>query len=249
MEALLAGDLQSGPITVTVVGVVTPDEAIAAVAKTFGALPARTGARPTAFHVAFPAGTKTPEVAIHRGRADQAFAFEAWPTTDFFADPQEQRVLGVLSEVMKNRLTDRLRVALGATYSPSAETDSSEVFQHYGFLDAVVETPVDKVPGFYTELDKIVADLKAAPVSADELNRAKAPRIEQRIKIQQTNGYWSAALQSLDRDPRFAVAIRELTTGIQKVTAQQVMTAARTYLRQDKAYRLVVRAQPAAQTH
>jgi zinc protease len=140
-------------------------------------------------------------------------------------------------------------VALGATYSPSAETDSSEVFQHYGFLDAVVETPVDKVPGFYTELDKIVADLKAAPVSADELNRAKAPRIEQRIKIQQTNGYWSAALQSLDRDPRFAVAIRELTTGIQKVTAQQVMTAARTYLRQDKAYRLVVRAQPAAQTH
>jgi len=249
LSALLAGDLQNGPITVSVVGVVIPDDAIAAVARTYGALPPRTGKRAPAFRVAFPPGVKTPVVAIHRGRADQAFAFEAWPTTDFFADPQEQRVLGVLSEVLKNRLTDRLRVALGATYSPSADTDSSEVFQHYGFLDALVETPVDKVPGFYTELDKIVADLKAAPVKADELNRAKAPRIEQRIKAQQTNAYWSAALLSLDRDPRFADAIRLLTTAIQKVTAQDVMAAARTYLRDDKAYRLVVRAQPAPAAH
>jgi zinc protease len=246
LGALLADDLQNGPITVSVVGVVTPDEAVASVARTFGALPARTGKRAPAFHVAFPAEAKTPVVVTHHGRADQAFAFEAWPTTDFFADPQEQRVLGVLSEVMKNRLTDRLRVALGATYSPSADSASSEVFQHYGFLDAVVETPVDKVPGFYAELDKIVADLKAAPVSADELERAKGPRIEQRIKAQQTNGYWSAALLSLDRDPRFAEAIRQLVTGLQKVTAPEVMAAARTYLKDDKAYRLVVRAAPAA---
>lgn len=249
MAALLANDLQTGPITVSVVGVVTPDEAIASVARTYGALPPRTGKRAPAFRTAFPSGVKTPVVAIHRGRADQSIAFEAWPTTDFFADPQGQRVLGVLSEVLKNRLTDRLRVALGATYSPSADTESSEVFQHYGYLQALVETPVDKAPGFYTELDKIVADLKAAPVSPDELNRAKSPRIEQRVKAQQTNAYWSGALLSLDRDPRFADAIRQLTTAIQKVTAQDVMAAARTYLRDDKAYKLVVRAAPAPPAH
>ncbi len=244
LAALIGEDLRSGPLTVSVVGDVTPERAIDAVSRTFAALPTRRAGRPAAFAVAFPAGRREPQAFTHTGRADQAAAFEAWPTDDFYADPQEARAVGVMSEILKNRLVERLRVAQGATYSPSAESEPSEVFHGFGFVDASLETPVDKLPGFFAEMDRIAAELRAAPPGADELDRAKTPRVEQRLKIQQTNDYWIAALGQLDRTPRAEATIRDLVSGVQRVTAADVLAVSRKYLQDDRAYRLIVRATP-----
>jgi zinc protease len=242
LESLVGPGLESGPIEVSIVGDVTPDRAIEAVARTYGALPTRRGERPAAFQVIFPQAKSEPTILVHTGRADQAAAFEAWATDDFFANPQEVRAVGVMTEVLKNRLVDRLRVAQGATYSPMAENDSSEVFRGFGFVDAYVETPVDKVPGFFTEMDKIAAELRTAPPTADEMTRAKTPRVEQRLKMQQSNDYWVAALGEIDHDPRAETTIGELVSGVQKVTAEDVLAVSKKYLRDDRTYRLVVRA-------
>jgi zinc protease len=168
----------------------------------------------------------------------------AWPTSDFYADVREQRVLGVLSEVLKNRLTDRLRVTLGATYSPGGDTDSSEVFKGYGYIDAYVETPVDKLDSFYAEVGNIVRELRDAPPSTDELARAKAPRVEQRIKLKQTNLYWLSALSRIAADQRELGAVRNVVADIQGVTSQDIQTAAQRYLVDGRAFRFVVRAKP-----
>jgi zinc protease len=245
--ALLSGALAEGTIEVNVVGDITPERAIEAVAKTYGTLASRragVAAGGVSTRVVFPQPATQPVVETHKGRADQAFALVAWPTSDFYADVREQRVLGVLSEVLKNRLTDRLRVTLGATYSPGGDTDSSEVFKGYGYIDAYVETPVDKLDSFYAEVGNIVRELRDAPPSTDELARAKAPRVEQRIKLKQTNLYWLSALSRIAADQRELGAVRNVVADIQGVTSQDIQTAAQRYLVDGRAFRFVVRAKP-----
>lgn len=249
LPALLDGALAKGPLEITLVGDTTPDAAIAAVARTFGALPgrpAREAAGARAKGVGFPAPAAQPIVRLHHGRADQAVILAAWPTTDYFADPQQQRMLGVTGEVLRSRLFDRLRVSEGATYSPSSDTESSLTFDRYGYLQAHIETPATKVDSVYAAIDAIVADMRAHPPTADELARAKAPRVEQRIKVQQTNGYWSSTLNAAFDDPRWLDAIRMLVPGTRKVSADDVAAVSKRYLVPERAFRMTVRAAPPA---
>jgi zinc protease len=242
--ALLGQALASGPLEVTVVGDVTADQAINAVARTYGALPARparSAPGPRALGVTIAPAAATPLVRTHAGRPDQAVAMEAWPTTDFYAAPQDQRTLKVLSDILQERVLEKIRIAQGNTYSPAADTQSSEVFHGVGYAEAHVEMPPAKIPTFYADLDAIVADLRAHPVTSDELERARRPTVEQRIKVQQTNAYWLTALDSVAGDNRQIDAIRKYVTGVQAVTAEDVQNAARKYLVADKAFRLVVR--------
>lgn len=235
--------MASGPVDVTIVGDITLDQAIRTVADTVGSLPERHGPTPPplgAKAIRFPAPTPTPVVLTHKGRSDQAVAYEAWPTTDFYADPQGARTMNVAAQVLQLRLLDRLRILEGATYSPAASAEASDVFPGYGIVAANVETPPDKVAGFYAATDAITADLRNTPVSADELERARKPRVEQLIKAQQTNEYWLGRLSAAAEDPRKLDVIRETLPGYARITPADVQAAARKYLRDERAFKLVV---------
>ncbi len=240
LAALLEADFAAGPLEVTVVGDVAADRALAAVAASFGALPERLPRAPSAAALRFPAPAEAP-VLTHAGRPDQAMAMAAWPTTDFFADPQLQRVLGVMANILQSRLTERLRAAEGVTYSPSVATDSSRTFAGYGYVRALVETPADRVESFYAELDRMAAALAAAAPSADEMERAKRPMLDQRIKWLRENSYWTAALSAAAGDARQFDGIRKLVSGTAAVTAGEVMEAARRFLVKGTEYRVAVR--------
>ena len=250
MGEWLTPALAQGPVDVTVVGDVTPDVAIAAVGATLGALPARAPvpkADPAALQVRFPSGGGAPLVETHAGRADQAIAFVGWPAADFFADPAEARALGVAADVFENRLIAQVRVAEGASYSPGAQADPSDVFPGYGYVAAEVETPPFKTDSFFANARKIAGDLRAAPVGADELERAKRPRVETRRKQMESNAWWLAVLPRVRVEPRQLNAIRTSLSGIEAVTPADVQRVAQRYMTDDKAWRLVVRSpHPAA---
>src|SRR6185312_13085517 len=181
LKATLGPALASGPIEVDIVGDITVDKAIQEVAETFGALPKRPDPTPPGtpeYATSFPHPSATPVVETHNGRSDQGIAFEAWPTDDYFANPDQARADSVLGRVLQLRMTQVLRLGEGVTYSPSAGATASTVFPHYGYISAEMEAPPAKLDGFFTDLDKIAADLRATPVSADELERAKKPAIE-----------------------------------------------------------------------
>ena len=105
--------LASGPIEVSVFGDVKPDEAIAAVAKTFGALPPRAAPATALSTVRFPAHDATPVVRTHLGDDNQAAAVIAWPTGGGIDGIAESRRLDVLAAVFSDRLFERLRQAAG----------------------------------------------------------------------------------------------------------------------------------------
>ncbi|MFN3523084.1 MAG: M16 family metallopeptidase [Phenylobacterium sp.] len=244
LKAQIAGPLSDGPIEVVVVGDVTVEKAIEAVARTFGALPPRPQHQPppaAQSQVGFPAGAAAPVALIHKGRKDQAIGYIAWPTTDFFTDPQGARDTAVMAEVMRLRLTDELREAQGATYSPSVNYSHSLVWPGWGYVAASVEVPPERLPAFFADARKIAADLAAKEVSADELERAKAPRMERIEKARQTNEYWLSELSGAQDDPRRLDAIRAALPGTERVSAADVRKAAQAWLREDRAWTLEVR--------
>lgn len=250
-EAQIAPDLAKGSVEVVIVGDITVDQAIAATAATFGALPPRPepkAAAPSAHEMAFPAATPQPISLTHKGRADQAIAFIAWPTTDYWSDPKAALDAAVLGEVLKLRLVDQLRMTEGATYSPSVSYGASLVWTGYGDLTASVEVPPARVEGFFADAAKIVQDLRDHPPGADELARAKQPRIEALQKAQVTNQFWLADLSGAQADPRRLDVIRRMVPGTVDVTAADVQHAAERFLKDNKAYKLVVRPQSATET-
>ena len=262
LKQVLEPSLTDGSAEIIIVGDITVDKAIESVAATFGALPARPERAPikAGWDVQFPAGTPEPVVLTHKGRADQASAFIAWPSQDFAADPQEARTLRVLAQIIELRMTDELREKQGATYSPSASADSSLLYPGYGYIAASVEMPPAKLAGFFADMDKIAADLRDHPVSADELQRAKTPQLDSVEKARQTNGYWLNILSGAQTetlrpypahvliktlagtDPRSVRldAARSVMASLAKVTAADLQKAAQTYLKPGKAWRLKV---------
>ena len=244
LKAVLSGPLSNGSIEVVIVGDITVDKAIDAVAQTFGALPDRpldaTPPAPAAA-VTFPAPTPAPIARTHAGRADQAIGMIAWPTDDFLSDTQRARTLSILSDVLDSRMLDQLRRAEGATYSPSAASQPSAVFPHFGYLSAQVEIPPAKLDGFFKDVSAITADLRANPINADELQRAKAPAVESLLKRRETNEYWLTALSGAQVDPRKLAAIRSSEAQLSRVSAEDVQHAAQTYLTDDKAWKMVVK--------
>lgn len=247
IKSAVASDLATGPLEVVIVGDITVDQAIAATAATFGALPRRADAKvpnPAQRLVGFPGGAGAPVVLTHKGRADQAVGFIAWPTSDYWADPQRARDTAILREVMKLRLTDELRENQGATYSPDVGSQHSLVWTGWGYIAANVEVPPEKIQSFFDDTQEIAADLTVGEVSADELSRAKKPRIEALSKAQKTNNYWLSELSGAQADPRRLDVIRELIPGTERVTAADVKRAARMWFKPEAAYKVIV--QPAA---
>jgi zinc protease len=239
-KAVLGPLIGTGDIEIVMVGDVTVEEAVRQVAATFGALPPRRGAAPSpaAKRIAFPAPGLVRET--HRGRADQAVAFIAWPTVDFYSDTKRARTLNGLGQVLQLRLTEEIRQKQGLTYTPTAGHAPSEVFPGYGYMAAQIEAPPEKLDRFLADAARIAADLRDRPVSEDELQRARKPVVEGLIRQRAGNAWWLNQLAGVQTRPEVARSIADQLSQYQGVTAADLQQAARRYLIDAKAWKLEV---------
>lgn len=244
LQALLGPVLASAPIEVVVVGEVDPEAVIRSVASTFGSLSARAEAPATVGTVRFPLGAE-PVTLTHQGRADQGLAFLAWSTTDAPSDVYRSRVLNVLAAVLRLRLTEELREGQAVTYSPSAGSSPSWDIPGYGYLSASIEAPPERLDGFFADVDRIAAELRDTPISADELDRARRPIVEAVQRGRNGNDYWVGNLSGLQTEPSRAPAIRTLVSDLERVTPEDLQAAARQYLTPERSWRLRVVPEPA----
>jgi zinc protease len=247
LRELLEPVLQKAPIEIAMVGDITVERAIAEVAATFGALPARDAETPALEvnrRISFPDATPEPIILRHKGRKDQGLAVAVWPTTDGLADRHAPRILRVLQLILQQRLTDQFRTKLGDSYSPASDMESSLDFPGYGFILALAETPEAKMSAFDETVAGIARDLRDTEVSADEFERARKPRIETLLKSRQTNEYWLGTLQRAQTQPIWLELVRNTISDLQRVTPAEVRRLAETYLRDDRLWRLRVVPEP-----
>jgi zinc protease len=183
-------------------------------------------------------------VRTHKGRADQAVLFAAWPTTGFFEDPRGARANRLLAAVLSLRLTNELRERQGATYSPTADATQSLILPGWGYISTVVEIPPDRIDEVTRDIQRIAADLAASPPTADELARARKPMLESVLQSRETNSYWLSVLSGVQADPRQLDSVRSLLPTLEALTPADLQAAARRWLRNDRLWRLEVRPLP-----
>lgn len=238
----LAPALGAGAIEIGVVGDVTVDEAIAAVAATFGALPMREPApapHDDARLIAFPEPTPAPVVLRHDGEADRALALTYWPADDD-SDPERVRVVRLLDELLDLRLTDKVREEEAATYSPQALSFLSSVNPGYGYIGASLDLKPEDVDPFFDIVDEIAADLVAGHIDEDELARARTPVLKDLEEAASRNPYWLQLVATAQSEPEYLDRHREAEVGYMAVTAEDVAAAAARYLDSGAAYRVVI---------
>jgi zinc protease len=234
--------LASGPIEVEVFGQVNPDEAIAAVGATFGALPPRTAApvAPASRTMRFPAHNATPVVLRHNGDKDQAAAVIAWPTGGGFAARKDARQLEILARIFSDRLFEKLRSTDGAAYSPSAVNNWPFAYDDGGYLLVNSQVKPSGVGYFFKLANETAADLAANPVSADELQRAVAPMRQLLARASTGNAFWMSQVEGATRDPRYIDAMRTMASEMLNVTPADMQALAKTYLVPGKSWSAVV---------
>ena len=202
LKADLADRLAHGAIEIGVVGDIDEDQAIGLVARTFGALPAREAefAPYTAQRTRPFTKNHRPRVIRHTGPADQALLRLTWPTRDD-SDPVQSLTLELLERVMRIELTETLREKLGKAYSPSAASTLSRFWKDYGVFGIAASVDIDEVPATRAAIMETVAELRAAPVSADIVQRARAPMIEAIENGLKSNGGWLSLVDRAQTEP------------------------------------------------
>ncbi len=140
--------------------------------------------------------------------------------------------LVVLRHVLSARLRDRLREALGATYSPSTSIASAEE------PDALIETIVevtgdpDRLPEIVEETLAVMADLRSGGITEDEAARARE-QVRRDVELL-SNGFWidqllyaathpGVTVPTVDQRIRAAssVTVAELTALAQEVLVDE----------------------------
>jgi zinc protease len=228
-EAVMAPALRAAPIEITIVGDVDVETAIAGVASTFGALPARGPEARLRRDVRFPDKGARLQFT-HEGRADQAVAYVAWPGPDFASNPRQARTIVLLRDMIKVRLNDEFREKQGATYSPFASSWASGVIPGFGYIAAGSETPPAQVEAFYKTLDLIVTELQSGNFENDLIERARRPIIEAALKDRRTNNYWANALERAQTDSWTRSAILTFQADMEGIRKDELVSAANKFL-------------------
>ena len=234
--------LAQGPVEVLIFGEFDRAATVDALARTFGALPARTPiGRDTVERLPdFPAPMTTASVLYHRGDPDQAAAVVSWPTGGGVEGLRESRQLEILSQLFNNRLMDVMREETGASYTPQVGADWPVDVARGGRITALGQLKPEDVPVFFEAADTIAADLAANPPGADELARVTEPLRQLVSRASTGNGFWLYHLQGASSDPRRIALMRSLLNDYSQTTPERMQQLAQKYLASRPGYKVAV---------
>jgi zinc protease len=202
LRATIGDRLSQGAIELALAGDLDPDVAIAAVAATLGALPPREPeflpreeARTRSF-----TRQRGQRMLTHKGEADQALLQWTWPTTDD-SDQAETLRLALLARAVRIALTDILREELGQAYSPSASAGNSRHYRGYGTFSIGASVHVAEIEATRAAVSAVIAQLRSGPLSADLIERARRPVLEDYDNALKDLGGWIGLAASAQSDP------------------------------------------------
>ncbi|MBY0574346.1 MAG: insulinase family protein [Undibacterium sp.] len=133
-------------------------------------------------------------------------------------------------EVMQLRLTAKMREEMGAVYSPNVSGQTRRIpYQGYSLFFGMPCAP-ENVDRLLQSSFDLIAQMKAAPPTEEELNKVKENWLKNRRESMKTNRFWLShlerALQNND-DPQEVFSFEER---IKALSAKDVQEAAQIYL-------------------
>ena len=231
VKTALAPQLAKGGIEIGLTGDFDEAAAIAAVASTVGALPARgeAGARPADLRPAHFTTDTSVRTITHAGAADQGAIALAWPTTDD-SNFKDSLTRDLLAAVLQLRLIDVVREELGATYTPNAQSVDSDTYKGFGYLMASAPAAQGSMDAVAKAVRQIASDLAATPPSDDEILRARKPILERWQRQLRENGSWSSLVAEAQSRPELLERRRTRAAVLEAITPADLTAAAKRYL-------------------
>ncbi|WP_369027182.1 M16 family metallopeptidase [Qipengyuania sp. RANM35] len=222
--------LKQGPVEVLVFGDFNRDEAIAALTKTFGALPPREPlpAAVLSNKATFPKSGET-VVLHHMGEANQAAAAIAWPGGAGVENLRESRQLEILTQLFNNRLLDAMRERAGASYAPVVNNQWPTDVDSGGRITAFAQLRPEDVPAFFQAADKIARDLATTPPATDELQRVTEPLLQYLNRVSTGNLFWLYQLEGSTQEPMRIALLRSLLVDFTETTPEKMQALAQKY--------------------
>ncbi len=241
IKAVIQTSIQNRPVEITIVGDIDPKAAVAEVGATFGTLAGLTPPVPAAGGdtVVFPTHDLD-QTLYHKGRADQSISLLSWPVPDAASDAKRSRGLQILAEIINERAFATVREKLGQAYDANASVAQSFDFKNYGFLQVSGSVATGQDLAFTQAVAAIIDDLKAHPVSQDELDRARKPVVDRAQTSRKDNGYWLNAIATTEGDARRVAYFTGEDADLAAVTPAMIQDLAKTYLVPGKALHIKV---------
>lgn len=155
--------------------------------------------------------------------------------TDDISKIEKFRILNLGSRVVAERLRERIRVKLGAAYSPFAFNDASRIYHGYGGLYMGVKTTPDKADIVKAEIINLVKNFSVTEITEDEFQRAKKPLINTIKTGIQKNEYWlESVLSGSVSNPHQLKWAESLVSGYSSITLDMVRKEMKKVLKPEK---------------
>jgi zinc protease len=243
MKNWFASQLNPAAMDLAVVGDFDVDRVVELAARYFGSLKASAGAghgigKTLSAGPEFPRG-RTLRLTIPTD-IPKALLVVAFPTDDFW-DIQRTRRLTVLTELFSERLRERIRVKLGAAYSPHAFNHPFRAFKGYGMTEILVRVDPRKTETIVKEIRRIAEDLSQKKAGADEFRRVLDPTLTYISELHQKNAYWlESVLTGASRHPEQLDWSRTIEKDYASISADDILDLARRYLVQKNAAAIII---------
>jgi len=238
-EAMVAGSA----IEIGIVGDITPERAIEAVSRTFGALPDRAPnfpeVRESDLALKFPEGSLRPITLSHAGDAETALLRIFWPVPDG-RDIQTSREISMISSLFRLRLTEVLREEEGASYSPSASSYTPRTYPGYGYVNVSLEVSPDDIDRMSQKVDDIAAELKNGEFNKDLFERAMKPVLESIETSLESNNYWMGIISEAQTDQERLERHTSRSKAYQSMTVDDLKVRAKVLFDPKSAYRVQI---------
>jgi zinc protease len=233
---LLAKPRSQGYMEVTIVGDLDPEVVLALASKTLGALPEREEVKPAYEQQRIVRFPKTPQTQnfTFASEAARAMTIVAWPTSDA-RNYARSIQLGMLSEILKDRLRVKIREELGAAYTPVAYSHESSALTDYGLISAEILVEPNQTAEISKLVTEIATQLGADTISDDEFNRVLKVKLSNMEQAVRGNSYWMSVLCQCQSQPQLLDDARQLSEIYRKTSKADLQLLARTYLTPDRA--------------
>jgi zinc protease len=247
LKQAIDAQLKTGALELALIGDIDEETAIDLVAATLGALPKRAAKfklTPAQNFQNFPTD-RSLRTLYHDGKADQGLIAIHWPTSDD-SNLKSAMTRELLAQAVNMQLNDVVREKLGATYSPEAQSWASSDFAGYGYIYAIATASADKMDLIRDAVKEIARELRDAPISEDQLLRARKPISERYDRETGDNMAWVGPVGVAQSEPHRLPRRWARVDALNEVTAEDIHSAALQYLTDPAALEIRVVPRPAA---